>query len=665
MRSWHRGTFADLLAHDAHVIASELAAASAERRLAPNPESMAAWTTSAQLLQSAAREIIGQLPQASGWYYALEYEIPRRSRRIDATIVADDIIYFLEFKVGADQFDRSSIWQIEQYALDMRDFHSGCEGRVIVPLLVATAAAAQDTQPVGDGTRLVQQVGRAAPSDIAPTVAASWNQLHRPGAATIDGPTWEDAAYHPTPTIIEAARLLYDRHDLTEVALAGAHNLDETVSAVLDLIDTCRRERRRGVALITGAPGSGKTLAGLQIVHAPEVLGDIEAAGVFLSGNMPLVEVISAALIASAVAGGAERRHARREVSTFIQHAYAFRNAYAERPEQVPSEHVILFDEAQRAWDAAQVTRWTRGASTRSEPEILLEVMSRVPGWAVVIALIGNGQEINRGEAGIGEWGRALAQFHPDWLVRAAPEMLPGSEAPPGGRLFDADPSSGPSVVPDSRLHLKMNVRSPRAERLNQWVDSLLSLQTDRARQFAPDPADYPMAVTRSFQTARDWLREHADEDQRCGLVASAEARRLRAWGIDTKTLREDRAWADWYLKPRGDVRSSNQLELPATNFDCQGLEIDWAGVCWGNDLIPDPRAKAWATRRFLGTKWTTANAERHQYILNGYRVLLTRARRGQVIWVPKPEGADSTLPPAEFDTIADLLVAAGVPAID
>lgn len=386
MRSWHRGTFAELLERDPRVVASELAAAAADRRLDPNPESMSAWTVGVQLMQNTAHAIIAQLPEASDWYYALEYEIPRRNRRIDAAIIANDVIYFLEFKVGAAEFDRSSIWQVEQYALDMRDFHSGCTGRVIVPLLVATGAAAQNAVPVSDESRLVQQVIRAAPSDIALTVLSTWRQLHRSSMTVIDGPTWEDAAYQPTPTIIEAARLLYDRHDLTEVGLAGAHNLDDTVAAVLDLIDTCRRERRRGVALITGAPGSGKTLAGLQVVHTPAVLGHSDAAGVFLSGNMPLVEVITGALTAAAVTDGVERRHARREVGTFIQHAYAFRNTYAEHPDQVPSEHVILFDEAQRAWDGRQVTRWTRGTSTRSEPEILLDVMSRVPGWAVVIA---------------------------------------------------------------------------------------------------------------------------------------------------------------------------------------------------------------------------------------------------------------------------------------
>ncbi len=503
------------------------------------------------------------------------------------------------------------------------------------------------------------------PSDGLHTLIRTlWEELHNAEASLIDSQTWEDSAYRPTPTIIDAARLLYDKHDVRELGLAGASNLDVTVSAVLELVDLCRREHKRGIAFITGAPGSGKTLAGLQIVHTPALITDRKIGGVFLSGNMPLVEVISQALVDSAArATGRPKVHIKREVSTFIQHAFRFRNEYAET-QQPPSEHIVLFDEAQRAWDAKRVTSWTRGASTRSEPRILLDVMSRAPGWSVIIALIGSGQEINSGEAGIAEWGRALSEFHPDWIVRAAPAMLPGAAPPPGGLLFDQPPDGDLQVVPDARLHLTMNVRSPRAERLNQWVDHLLNGNIEAARGAFPDGAEFPIALTRSLDSARQWLRDRTDEDHRSGLVTSAEARRLRAWGLETNLLRTERAWPDWYLKPRGDVRGSDQLEVPATNFDCQGLEIDWVGVCWGNDFSHTPE-RGWRARHFSGSRWTNVNEERARYILNGYRVLLTRARRGQVIWVPEPDGSDATLDPADFEATANLLRDVGVPSID
>jgi hypothetical protein len=379
---------------------------------------------------------------------------------------------------------------------------------------------------------------------------------------------------------------------------------------------------------------------------------------------MPLVEVITEALSKSATLAGKTRNDARREVRTFIQHAYLFRNEYAEHPERPLAEHVILFDEAQRAWDRRQVERWTRGASSRSEPEIFLDIMNRAEDWAVVIALVGSGQEINRGEAGLGEWGRALRESHSDWIVRAAPAVLPGEDAPPGGRLFDEVPL-GLEIGRDHRLTLRMNVRSPRAERLNEWVDHVLGRRVDEARAVFPDPAEFPMVMTRDLEVARAWVRDRTDLDQRSGLLASAEARRLRAWGIDTKVLRQEKSWADWFLRERGDIRGSDQLEIAATNFDCQGLEIDWGVVCWGNDLVPTIAALEWRVSQFTGTSWKHANAEKSRFILNGYRVILTRSRRGQIIWVPRPDGSDPTLPPKDFDGIAEMLQDAGVPLLD
>jgi len=547
----------------------------------------------------------------------------------------------------------------------MRDFHEGSRDRVIVPIVVASAATAPDHTPLYDPGRLVQAVIRATPESLPSVMQQMWSQIHHAETPPFDRDAWENSAYRPTPSIVDAARHLYEHHDVREISHAGAHNLDATVDAVLELIDTCRFERRRGIAFITGSPGSGKTLAGLQVVHTPELLRGSEAAGVFLSGNMPLVEVITEALAISTAKQGKTKREAQREVKTFIQHAYAYRNEYAESPERVPPELVVLFDEAQRAWDAQQVTRWTKGGSTRSEPQTLLDVMNRVPGWAVVIALVGSGQEINRGEAGLSEWGRTIAESHPDWIVRASPAVLPGAPAPPGGRLFDQIPPLEGGVTPDPRLHLQMNVRSPRAERLNHWVDQLLNLDLDRAREAFPDPHEYPMVFTRDLEAAKRWLRDRRDGTDRAGLLASAEARRLRAWGLDTKVLRQERAWADWFLWEPGDIRSSNQLEVAATNFDCQGLEIDWAGVCWGNDLVFDPQLHQWRISQFRGSNWQRANEERSRFTLNGYRVLLTRARRGQVIWVPQPDGSDPTLNPADFDQIAALLNSVGVPSID
>ena len=665
MRAWANGSLADLLAREPVVIAQQLAGSAADRRLSPNPESMSSWTESVTILQRAAADLVARDARSAAWHFFLEFEVPRRSRRVDTLIVAEDVIFLIEWKVGASKLDRAALWQAEQYALDLRDFHEGSRDRYIVPILVATEVEDQASVAVFDPSRRVQEVQRASVRQLAAVIETWWGHMHDPVREPLVALDWEDSPYRPTPTIVEAAGMLYERNDVRELSLSGAENLHQTVSCVLELIERCRREHRRGIAFITGAPGSGKTLAGLQVVHSPELLQGSEAAGVFLSGNMPLVNVISASLVESSVRIGRRKSEAEREVKTFIQHAYAFRNEYAESPDRRPSEHVILFDEAQRAWDGQQVHRWTRGKSSRSEPEIFLDVMNRVPDWAVVIALVGSGQEINRGEAGLGEWGRAMASSHADWLVAASPAVLPGQEAPPGGRLFDELPSTV-AIHVDPRLNLRMNVRSPRAERLNAWVDRSLTLRLDDAREALPDRREFPLVLTRSLESAKEWLRDRRaiDADQRTGLLMSADARRLRAWGFDL-TLRREKKWADWFLKPHGAVRGSDQLEIAATNFDCQGLELDWACVLWGNDLVPDASFKQLDARQFKGTKWQKANAERSKYIVNGHRVILTRARRGQIICVPEPDGRDKTLPPEEFDRIAEMLRRSGVPSID
>jgi hypothetical protein len=324
----------------------------------------------------------------------------------------------------------------------------------------------------------------------------------------------------------------------------------------------------------------------------------------------------------------------------------------------------VLFDEAQRAWDADHVSRKTSKALQHSEPRILLDAMSRLPKWSVVIAMVGGGQEINTGEAGLAEWGDALSSSHPDWFVRAAPDVLPGAPDRPGGHLFTTLPDDL-EVVAEPRLHLAMNVRSPRAERLNQWVDAVLRLDAAEAAQSLPDEREFPVALTRSFDEAKEWLRDRAAVDQRFGLVCSADAKRLRAWGLDTSALLRSAGWADWFLKGRNDIRSSYQLEVPATSFDCQGLELDWTCICWGNDLTFDPANDRWHIRDFAGTTWRQVrDQDKQRYIVNSYRVLLTRARRGQVIWVPRPDGMDETLDPKHFDATADFLVAAGARSI-
>lgn len=661
MTSGFRTTFGELSTTPIPEIVGILAVQASARNLPATPESLMAWEGTLRELQRAFDVVQEVVPDANGWTVLLEYEMPRRDKRIDAVILLPHTIVLIEMKVGSFVVSRGDLWQTERYALDLRDFHVESRDRRIAPLLIPTALASK-------GASLAPSSG----GEVLPVVACGGGDLGshlialcrtEPTGTTINPDAWNNSAYRATPTIIQAARDIYRTHDVRNISTSGATNLSETVEAVIELVQQCRAERRRGIAFITGAPGSGKTLAGLQVVHDPRVGGADGGVGVFLSGNRPLVEVISQAIAESAETSGSIQARRRRVLDTFIQHAYWFRNTYAEHPEQVPPEHVVLFDEAQRAWDEDRVRSWTKGASERSEPRILLDVMSRVPDWCVVIAMVGGGQEINRGEAGLPEWGRTLIHDHPDWRIAASPAVLAGGPARPGGRLFEVGVPR--EVSRDDRLDLKMNVRSPRAELLNLWVDAVLDRRIDEAAQLIPDRREFPMVLTRDVDAARDWLRDRAAEDERYGLLASAADRRLMAWGLDTHSLQREAEWANWFLKPKGDVRSSCQLEVPATPFDCQGLELDWTGVCWGSDLTPTEANGGWRTQAFEGNRWMNRRDRRRQFLINGYRVLLTRARRGQVIWVPAAKQGDPSLNADYLDATAALLQRAGVPLLD
>jgi len=667
MSAWYQINLDRFLKVNRESIVGDLARYAGDRNLPPNPETQESWRNTIDGLRASSKAWIAQNPEASDWTLLLEYEVPRRSRRIDGVLLAHDLIVLMEFKDGATTYDRDARWQAEQYALDIRDFHSVSRSRKIVPFLVATAS--ERSLEISDYSTNEQVCALGCVNFVGLTsgVINAYSKLAKPTSPPIDAKEWDHSPYRPTPWIVEAARDIFNQNDVREIKLAGSYNLDRTVEGVLDLANYCKDNKRHGIAFITGAPGSGKTLAGLQVVHSASLLNDDkEASGVFLSGNMPLVEVICEALAMDAEARrsrGVTLPQMRRIAETFVQHAYKFRNFYTTGDGHIPQEHVILFDEAQRAWDAAQVKRKTKLNPSKSEPELFLEIMGRAIDWSVIIAVVGSGQEINTGEAGLGEWGRAIANSDINWIVRVSPQVVSENENIPGGPLLQrGDTIDG--LTEDPRLHLSMNLRSPRAEFLNQWVDAVIDLRINDARELFASMGDFPMVLTRDLESARSWLRDKTDDDHRCGLVANATARRLRAWGLDTRSLRTDGNWADWFLKPKGDIRSSYQLEVPATNFDCQGLELDWVGMCWGSDMTVDVGRTSWVTKRFIGTKWNQARGDNRKYMLNSYRVLLTRARKGMVIWVPSPDGSDPTLDPIALDRTAAFLSDVGVPPI-
>lgn len=622
------------------------------------------WKSQIAVLRRCADELIGRRQAAKNWHLVLEYELPRRQKRPDAVLLAEDVILVVEFKVGSPSHDASARWQVEDYCLNLRDFHAGSTGRAIVPVLCATAApSAKDSRAPTSGS-CVAPIRLANASDLTAVLLSAYSAQHDPDRSPIDVDSWVGAPYRPTLSVIEAAERLYENHDVREISHSYASNLDATTDLLAEVIREARTLNRRYVCFVTGVPGAGKTLTGLNVVHDPSLRTEGGPSGIFLSGNGPLVKVVREALILSQQRAGRRRQDSAHEVSTFIQNVHQFLRYHRENPAALPHEHVVVFDEAQRAWDREQMLR-KQGVDT-SEAAELFDVMDRLDGWAVIIALVGGGQEIFLGEAGLEEWGRAAAA-RPHWRVVASPEVVSGGASVSGHRLFGEGVPPGIEFRPEPLAHLSVGVRSFRAQRLAEWVDSVLTLDAGRARSLLPDRREFPLNFTRSLDTVKAWLRARSapEDGQRAGLIATSEDQRLRAYGLErSSAFRLDYSFEKWFLMPPTDVRSSHALEVAASEFECQGLELDWVGLCWGGDLTPS-NPDDWEYRKFRGSTWQQVRSDAERtFVRNRYRVLLTRARLGLVIWIPPGNADDPTLDPARFDRTAQLLQAAGVPEL-
>ena len=611
---------------------------------AVEPAQRAAWKFQLQHLRALAAD----LPPA---HFFLEFLIPRMGRRADLVVVLGGLIFVVEYKVGSRSFDRSSLEQVYGYGLDLKHFHETSHAATVVPILVATHAETPDGGALEwDEDRLAKPM-RANADGLAPAI----NHVCRVwGGEDIDALVWAAGRYRPTPTIVEAAQALYRGHAVEEISRseAGAENLTQTGDYVASAIETAKRGKRKIICFITGVPGSGKTLAGLNLATARQrAHGDEHA--VFLSGNGPLVDVLREALATDAVelarANGSKASKVQelRRASAFIQNIHHFRDE-ALTSDQAPVEKVAIFDEAQRAWDVEQTSKFMQQKKGRadfsmSEPEFLLSVMDRHDDWCAIVCLVGGGQEINTGEAGIGEWLRALARSFPHWQVH-----LPAS--------LDRDLEL-PGEVSAPALHLATALRSFRAELLSDFVGEVIDGNVAAAQRLSTQLQDFPLLVTRDIEAARAWLRSRIRGSERAGLLASSNAARLKPHGIFTKAKIEP---AKWFLAPPRDVRSSNALEDAATEFDVQGLELDWTCVCWdANFRWADG---AWRTLQFRGSQWQAVNdTARQAYIANSYRVLLTRARQGMVVFVPSGSPVDSTRTSAFYDPTYDILQRTGL----
>ena len=628
------------------------------------------WWSDLESLQTALVRVCQERPQAHQWGILLEFTVPRKLSRLDVVLLVGEQIVLLECKTASPGSE--AVRQVETYSLLLHYFHGESARRRILPVVVHAGKTATQSD-VALSLRQGELGFETLPSYwIKPVQSCSWRRLPDVLLALcldsemqLDPKDWDAAPYRPTPTIIEAACQLRTGLSIREIANSEAaeHQIAEVIEEIRRAIEEAHVYNRHAICFVTGVPGSGKTLVGLSLAH----LSDQHADAIhFMSGNGPLVKVLQEVFRREAMRDGVPSPAAKVHAQTLIENVHVFAKNYTETDkERAPSNHVIIFDEAQRAWNLEQNLK--KFQRNYSEPEMLLQIMERHQDWACVVALVGGGQEINSGEAGLEEWGRALAKSDKRWSVYASPEVLTSGASTAGRRLFDEGSQDGLRVQTRNLLHLRTSNRSLRAENLARWVNHVVAGECAEASAMEVAKR-FPISLTRDLNTARRELAAQALGDSRYGLVGSSKAVRLRAEGLEPDSeFHGSYPWEHWYLADRADVRSSYACEVFASEFEIQGLELDWIGLCWGGDLIWT--GHHWQSRKFWQAgipKWVPIKrATEQQYRLNAYRVLLTRARQGMVIFVPKGDPRDPTRDPLEFDRTADYLVRCGVSHLD
>jgi len=619
-----------------------------------------AWKSQIEILKETISIFTGKI------YF--EFTIPRMGKRVDNILIIDNCIFVLEFKIGSIVYDKYARDQAFDYGLDLNNFHEGSHDKIIVPILVADKAPNIKNTYNHSFDNLHETI-YANSSNLSDVINATL--LHFEETNKIDIEYWESSIYKPTPTIIEAATALYKKHNVYEISRSdsGAENLTVTSNCISQIIDFSKDNNRKSICFITGVPGAGKTLAGLNIANLRSNYKEEEHA-VFLSGNGPLVDVLREALARDKVKTAKEESQtmtkslASAQVKSFIQNIHHFRDASI-KDEKAPIEKVTIFDEAQRAWTKEQASNFmkrNKGIAdfNKSEPEFLIEVMDRHQDWCTIVCLIGGGQEINTGEAGLEEWIRPFAHKFTDWNIYYSSKIIEDKNYIKDKKTLIV--LNEKKAVKKDELHLSVSLRSFRSAQLSNFIQEIINNNIDKAKSIYIDfiKKDYPIKITRDLGTAREWLKKSAKGSERTGVVASSGGIRLRPFGLNVKAKIDAPIW---FLNDKDDIRSSYFLEEVATEFDIQGLELDWTCVAWDGDLFYNDNQ--WNYRKFKGTKWQNINSnDITNYLINSYRVLLTRARQGMIIYIPDGNDEDVTRPSFMYDGTFDFFKTLGIKEI-
>lgn len=619
---------------------------------------------------SEIRILKRELKDISDGHIALEFKIPRMGKRVDAVVLYGGIVFLLEFKDGDSEYRSSTLKQVMDYALDLKNFHKGSHNVILVPIAVPTEAPKNSVslRKYRDGVCQPFGISQAQIGETIRFISDKWSQQ------PMDYNSWEESEYMPTPTIVEAAQALYNNHSVAEITRsdAGAQNLNVTTQEIKRIIEYSKTNSRKSIIFVTGVPGAGKTLVGLNLASEFHN-NELEEHAVFLSGNLPLVTVLQEALARDKVKRELEvnNKHiskdfALREVKSFIQIIHHYRDEYVGN-NYCPIDRVAIFDESQRAWTKEEISSFMarkKGVKdfNYSEPEFLIQTMDRHGDWAVIVCLVGGGQEINKGEAGLPEWFDSLRRSFPHWDAYAA-NNLDDTEYL-RGRTWD-ELTAETKLTIQNNLHLATSMRSFRSEKVSLLIKQILDNSTKAAQQtFREIRKQYPIYITRDLDIAKKWVKEMARGSERYGLFASSNAARLKPRGIYYAKDRSSLSPENWFLNQEDDIRSSYFLEAVASEFETQGLELDYAIVAWDADLRIE-KGK-WAhyqmSNRRSPPNWSHIRSENNIiYLTNAYRVLLTRARQGFIIYIPEGVSDDATRKPEFYDETFLYLKAIGI----
>ena len=629
-----------------------------------------AWKEEIRILKQVMRDL-------GDGHVAFEYTIPRMGKRIDAVIIKQGHVFLLEFKVFETEYPKTAVDQVVDYALDLHNFQEGSRDVDLFPIAVCTEAPDKENK-----IEIIDNVAtplRCNKYNISTVIRKTMDSF--PRETVIDANEWFDSMYKPTPTIIEAAQALYRNHNVADITRNDAADLTVTTETIKAIVAKSKAEKRKSIIFVTGVPGAGKTLVGLNLANDLHKNTEDEHA-VFLSGNHPLVSVLQEALARDKVAFEAEKgimiskTEAKRRIDSFIQMIYHYRD-YHFGNDIVPTEKVAIFDESQRAWTNDEMVSFMRknnkirpGATVQrdlqySEPGFLISTMDRHEDWAVVVCLVGGGQEINRGEAGMPEWFDSLREHFNHWDVYATEQI--NDKEYLRERTWQ-ELTEGLNMHMCSELHLSASMRSFRSEKVADFIKKLLDSDAKGASViFESIKNKYPIYTTRNLDTAKNWVRTISRGNERYGLFASSKSARLKPRGVvyvkDEKIISPK----NWFLDGKDDIRSSYFLEAVASEFETQGLELDYAIVAWDADFrIENGR---WChyqmSTRLSPPNWSPIRSEDNiTYLTNAYRVLLTRARQGFIIYLPKGVDDDKTREPRFYDETFEYLKSVGIEEI-